>query len=245
MNTHSARMLTLHEGIKLHLGCGTTHFPDWENVDQAKHSPHVDQAFDLMSDWPYADNSVSAVYASHVLEHLPHPLHFFQELWRVMMPMSSALLRLPHGGHKSAWGDITHLRAYWPETFACLQPGYAASVGNPQLDTWPAPFGIGGIDVRVMADLTPLLKWRLGRRFFLWLTHYLPTLGEELFVDLYPLKTLDAQAQYRATHTANVVPLRYIVYRHQWEGRPMRPGEAADIVPVAEPAVRDRLQGYA
>lgn len=238
----NARRFMLDQGIKLHIGCGATHFAGWENVDYAKHGPHVDTAFDLMADWPYEDNSVSAVYASHVLEHLPNPLHFFRELWRVMMPMSSALLRFPHGGHKSAWADITHLRAYYPESFAFLQPGYAAAIGNPQLLEWTACFGLACVDVRIVSDLIPLLKRYWFRKLFIRLVNYMPAMCEEIFLDIFPLKTADAQAEYRATHTPNLVPMRYITYRHEWEQREIAQGEATAMVPIAEPRTWDTLQ---
>jgi SAM-dependent methyltransferase len=242
--SETARLLNIDAGLRVHLGCGLTHFDGWLNVDHEKHSPHVDEAFDLMEPWPLESNSVSAVYASHVLEHLPDPLFFFRELWRVMMPMGSVLLRLPHGGHKSAWADITHLRIYYPESFAFLQPGYAESIGNPQLMQWQACFGIGGIDVRVVPDLVPWLRHFWFRKVFVRLASLFPSWGEELFVDLYPLKTPDAKAQYRSTHTPNVVPMRYVAFRHHFEDRPIQPGEKAAMVPVAEPREVDRMSGY-
>jgi len=238
------RLQGLHQGIKLHLGCGLTHLDGWVNCDRTKHSPHVDEAFDLMADWPFPDNSVSAVYASHVLEHLPDPFHFFAELWRVLLPVGTALLRVPFGGHRSAWGDLTHLRAYYPESFAFVQPGYAAAVGNPQSDAWTAFFGLGSVDVRMDPAVIPWAKWRLLYRLLVPLLPYLPALSQEIFVDLFPLKTADAQAHYAATHVANAVPVQYIVYQHQWDRRTPAPGEPLTMRPLAVTHRTVLEQGY-
>jgi len=53
--------------IKVNLGCGKTDFgPGWFNGDLCNYS-HID--FHDIENIPFRDNSVSVVYASHVLEY--------------------------------------------------------------------------------------------------------------------------------------------------------------------------------
>jgi SAM-dependent methyltransferase len=231
-------------GLQLHLGCGKTHLEGWINCDETRHSPHVDAAFDLMGPWPYAPNTVQAVYASHVLEHLPDPLYFFRELWRVLQPVSNVLVRVPHGGHHSAMADLTHLHHYWPETFAFLQPGYREANGNPQHETDGVYFGIAAMEVRLAAGVIPWLRWRLLRRPVIAALPYLPQTREELWASLFPLKTPEAQATYRATHPPTLVPLTYFVYAHDWTRRPLPEGAAVDRCYVATCRAHRRLPGF-
>lgn len=55
--------------MRLNLGCGDQYARGWHNVDFG--SPHrKDQEVDLTGPLPWASESVTAVYAGHVLEHL-------------------------------------------------------------------------------------------------------------------------------------------------------------------------------
>jgi predicted SAM-dependent methyltransferase len=225
------------EGIRLHLGCGATALAGWENADRELHSAHVDAAFDVEHPWPYLDDSASAVYASHLLEHLHDPWAFFAELWRVMRPGAHCLLRLPYGGHRSAWADITHVRRWYPESFAFLQPGYAAENGNPQHQAMKTPFGISAIDVRMDEKVLPYLRWRLVRRRLQRLVELVPPLAEEMFVDIVPLKTAEVQAGYRVACSPTIVPLNFFVYTHVWQCRPLRDKESATMHYLLPPPV--------
>jgi predicted SAM-dependent methyltransferase len=59
------------------------------------------------------DNSVDEVSSSHFVEHLTgsERIHFFNELYRVMKPKSTALIVTPDWSHDCAYGDPTHA---WP-----------------------------------------------------------------------------------------------------------------------------------
>ena len=55
--------------IKLHIGCGTKNLPGWKHFDIRKIDDHIDcvgTAGDLLQ---FADNSISEIYACHLLEH--------------------------------------------------------------------------------------------------------------------------------------------------------------------------------
>jgi len=69
----------------LNLGCGSRWHPAWVNVDIAPADPSI-LAHDLQTPLPFASESFTVVYHSHVLEHLPRyrALPFLQECHRVL-----------------------------------------------------------------------------------------------------------------------------------------------------------------
>lgn len=71
----------------LNLGCGSQIHEDWLNVDLSADDPRV-FAHDLREPLPFADASFSAVYHSHVLEHLPRrdAPRFLAECFRLVKP---------------------------------------------------------------------------------------------------------------------------------------------------------------
>ncbi|MDB4638780.1 methyltransferase domain-containing protein [bacterium] len=68
----------VHEGICLHIGCGTIDLPGWINID-ARPLPHVHIVTKDLSLSEFKNESVSAIYLCHVLEHFP-----FSELQSVL-----------------------------------------------------------------------------------------------------------------------------------------------------------------
>lgn len=63
--------------------------------------------------WPWDDESVEEVHASHFVEHLTpgQRVHFVNELHRVLVPGGKATLITPYWGSVRAFGDLTH---QWP-----------------------------------------------------------------------------------------------------------------------------------
>ena len=178
----------------------------------------MDHVFDLQGRWPFPDNSANELYSSHVLEHLMDPKAFFAEAWRVLLPNSPMLVRLPYGGHHAAWWDLTHVRPWYPETFAFLQPGYAKACGNPQHDDWPYPFGVQVVKMRVSYKLARWLRywpvrWLFGRQSWLFDNQI-----EEIWAYLFPLKTPEAVAEYAKTHEAHIVGATFSAWRHHLKG---------------------------
>ena len=55
----------------LNLGCGARFHKDWVNLDIAPTEPERVISHNLLEPLPFADGTFSAVYHSHVLEHLP------------------------------------------------------------------------------------------------------------------------------------------------------------------------------
>ena len=88
--------------IKLDLGCGKSKKAGFTGVDVLK-LDGVDVVHDVRSGrWPWDDNSVDEIHASHFLEHLTNldgkneRVHFFNEAYRVLKPGASMSLIFPH-----------------------------------------------------------------------------------------------------------------------------------------------------
>jgi len=83
---------------KLNLACGGVYITsnNWINVDYVSSDSHV-QAANLLETLPFESNSISLVYSSHFLEHIP--LHqvpsFLRECHRVLEPGGVIRLVLP------------------------------------------------------------------------------------------------------------------------------------------------------
>lgn len=84
----------------------------------------ADVVHDLMKfPWPFEDNSVDEVFASHYLEHVPHStpeinrpgfddpmFHFMDEIYRILKPGGLARFVCPYYTSVRAVQDPTHLR---------------------------------------------------------------------------------------------------------------------------------------
>lgn len=81
--------------MKLHLGCGPRHIPGFVHVD-AQPAPHVD-IVGPVERLAIGDNSVSLIYASHVLEHFGRHAYkaVLKEWFRVLKPGGVLRLSVP------------------------------------------------------------------------------------------------------------------------------------------------------
>ena len=106
-------------GIKLDIGCGNGKVsPEHIGVDiNPKANP--DKLMDVLRfPWPWDDNSVSEIYASHFIEHVPAVdvdgkdllVRFCEEMYRVLEPGGLLLLRWPSPTAEPAFQDPTHRR---------------------------------------------------------------------------------------------------------------------------------------
>jgi SAM-dependent methyltransferase len=218
--------------LRLHLGCGLTRHEGWLNCDYID-TEYAECVFDVQKTWPFPDNSVHEIYASHMLEHLRDHDAFFNEAWRVLHPNGSLMVRLPHGHHRAAWWDVEHIRPWFPETFAYLQPGYAESIRNPQHSTRTAFFGIETIDQRVDGAYARLLRWKWGRKLLMpWLGSFNDALAE-LHGYLFAIKDEATKQAYLARNPGFSVPSRYVIYQHDLLGDirgPNMPGGCVTVV---------------
>jgi ubiquinone/menaquinone biosynthesis C-methylase UbiE len=191
--------------------------------------------FDVQKPWPFEDNQAREIYASHMLEHLSDFMAFFREAWRVLEPNGNMCLRVPHGGHRLAWSDPTHLRPWFAESFCFLQPGYGKEVRNPQETAWGYHFGVHAVQVRVAAKFAPIMrhKW-LRKPLIRWLDN-IANSAEEVYAYLYAIKTPDAVEEFMQRRIPYSLPARYAMYKHHLEGRKeLREGEPATLVDLDE-----------
>lgn len=108
-------------GLKLDLGCGNGDRKrpgfigvDFEQRPNKDGTPGVDVVHDLtVAPWPFEDESVEEVHASHMLEHIPankRPV-IFNELYRILKKGGKGTFITPHWASNRAYGDISH---QWP-----------------------------------------------------------------------------------------------------------------------------------
>ncbi len=97
--------------LKLDLGCGKRPLDGFIGVDSRNFGQPI--VADLRKKWPWADGSVEAVHCSHLVEHLDavERVHFVNELYRVLKPVATATINVPHWASPRAYGDLTHK---WP-----------------------------------------------------------------------------------------------------------------------------------
>ena len=97
--------------LKLDLGGGSpgTDKRGYKVVDIAG---DYDIYADLNKKWPFEDNSVGVVNASHLFEHLPNKHHTMKELHRVLDDKAWAFIEVPSTDGRGAFQDPTHV-SYW------------------------------------------------------------------------------------------------------------------------------------
>lgn len=82
--------------VLVNVGCGRVWHRDWINLDHRPSAPEV-RAFDLRKPLPFGDDTVDAVYASHVLEHLDpaEGRRLLAECRRILKPGGIARIVVP------------------------------------------------------------------------------------------------------------------------------------------------------
>ena len=133
--------------MHLNFGCGNRPIKEegWVNVDKFD-NVEADQVVDLFKmPYPWADNSVDSILASHFIEHIPHSLvphnmdtfpwtdpaqlrllqmdgffAFFEEVGRILKPGGYIEIECPFGWTNGAFQDPTHTRYIVLQTFGYL-----------------------------------------------------------------------------------------------------------------------------
>lgn len=95
--------------LKLDLGCGENCIEGFTGVDL--YAPSVKIKTDLMRfPWPWKDNTVDELHASHFLEHVPRLIRwkFMEEAYRVLKLDGIFRIVVPSFKSERAFGDMTH-----------------------------------------------------------------------------------------------------------------------------------------
>ncbi|MEI6420605.1 MAG: methyltransferase domain-containing protein [Lentisphaerota bacterium] len=103
--------------MKINIGSGSKRYPDYINIDSDSGS-NPDYVVDIEKDpLPFADDTVDAVLAHHILEHLGDGFfNCIQELYRVCKHGTIIDVRVPHPRHDTFLIDPTHSRPIYPHT---------------------------------------------------------------------------------------------------------------------------------
>ena len=144
------------ELIKLDLGCGPNPREGFVGVDAFDFGNPKIVKHDLrVGPWPFADNSVSEANCSHFLEHLTNlnekweRVRFFNELWRVMVPVEYvggqpvkgfARITIPHWSSNRFYGDPTHKEPFGEMAICYLDPEWRKA-NAPHTDIQHNPNG--------------------------------------------------------------------------------------------------------
>lgn len=144
MNAVAAAVVA--EPIRLDIGCGKNKKAGFVGVDAIKFDG-VDSVFNAGTEkWPYEDNSVEEIHASHFLEHLTNledrfeRVHFFNEAYRVLKQGAKMTLIFPHWASNRFYGDPTHKEPFSEFGFYYLSKEWRA--GNaPHADAEHNPKG--------------------------------------------------------------------------------------------------------
>lgn len=102
----------------LNLGCGLDHRQDAINVD-INPSKRPDIKADLTAnEWTWQEyGTVDQIIANHILEHIPNPVNFMDECWKMLKPHGILHIRVPHYEHVTAFSDPTHCNFFTEKTF--------------------------------------------------------------------------------------------------------------------------------
>lgn len=126
--------------MKLNIGSGLTKFDGYLNVD---YDPKVepDYVVDIEKGLlPFEDNSVDAVIAHHILEHIGENfLVFMKELYRICKDGTVIDIEVPHHRHENFFGDPTHKR---PITIDVLKK-FSKKYNNWHMATYNSTVGFG------------------------------------------------------------------------------------------------------
>ncbi len=142
--------------MKLDLGCGGARREGFVGVDKR---PVGDVVCDLERfPWPFRDESVEVVLASHVVEHIKPWLmiEFMDEAWRILVAGGLFRAEMPVGGSPAFWQDPTHCNGCTERTWEYFDPSHALySVYTPK--PWRLVFartnasGILAVEMRKLA----------------------------------------------------------------------------------------------
>jgi SAM-dependent methyltransferase len=145
------------------IGCGTRKMKGSIGMDIVPVAG-VDVVASLARGLPFKDNSLDAVYAYHILEHVDDFLAAMGEIWRVCRHGAKAYVKVPHASSPyMTWKDPTHRRGLSIATFAYFDDTYFDGIAFSYYS--PARFRIEKAklnftltDRKVTPDLSPMRR---------------------------------------------------------------------------------------
>lgn len=115
--TTKSKKINFPTPFNLDIACGQNKAPGFFGIDIAK-AEAVDMVYDLEKfPWPIPDNSVDQAVCSHYIEHTKDIIKFMNEVWRILKPGATIIIRAPYYNSIRAWQDPTHTRAISEATF--------------------------------------------------------------------------------------------------------------------------------
>jgi len=127
--------------MKLDIACGQNKQQGFKGIDVAGEADIIHDLNDVP--WPVKTNSVTEVFCSHYVEHIPHwrPnftkdgwFHFFDEVYRVCKHEAVCNFVHPYSRNDRAFWDPTHVRFVNETTWYYLDKNWRESQG---LDHYP------------------------------------------------------------------------------------------------------------
>src|SRR5258708_5049378 len=108
----------------VNLGCGYRPLKDWINVDHAR-GPEVQVVWDLRRGLPFQDESCSAIFSEHLIEHVPRDdaERLLAECHRVLASGGVLRLSTPDAGR--------YLRSYAGDQSFLRGPAFGEADGTP------------------------------------------------------------------------------------------------------------------
>jgi predicted SAM-dependent methyltransferase len=123
--------------MKLHIGCGFQHYPDWINIDSSSDlKPKPDLIHDATKPFPYLNDSVDFIYNEHFIEHISveEAVMFFKESRRLLK--SGGVIRI-------ATIDLDNLmRMHLPENSNWRKDAHLDVLGLSSIQTRAESFNI-------------------------------------------------------------------------------------------------------
>jgi len=113
---HNSEKYYDYDNIKINLGSSDRTKEGFLNLDILA-MKGVDIVCDLNEGIPLKDNSVTEIYASHILEHLDDTIKIMEEIYRVCKNGALVKIKVPYFKSIGAFKDPAHRRFFTEETF--------------------------------------------------------------------------------------------------------------------------------
>lgn len=146
---------------------------------------NVDKVMDLNKKWDVEDNSVEAIYASHLIEHLDSAAFFMQEAHRVLQKGGKMLIRVPYGNSIDAMACCFHKKPFYERTFTLFTDEDDMSKACYQYKDRPV-YKIEKLTLIVNPIVKKWLPFGLWKRV-MWLRMYLMNIVLEMQVEMIKL----------------------------------------------------------